>query len=63
MANEYQMTTQSTKVSVVIPMYNAEQFIIRALQSVLQQDLAAIEVIVVDDGSTGRKANIINPSQ
>lgn len=39
-------------VSIVIPCYNAERFIDETLASVLAQDLADYEVIVVDDGST-----------
>jgi glycosyltransferase involved in cell wall biosynthesis len=39
-------------VSVLVPMYNAEPFIIHTLRSVLGQSHSDLEVIVVDDGST-----------
>lgn len=39
-------------ISVIIPTYNRENTIIRAIQSVLNQTYTDIEVIVVDDGST-----------
>lgn len=38
--------------SVVIPLYNKEQYLRRAVESVLSQGAAVYEVIVVDDGST-----------
>jgi glycosyltransferase involved in cell wall biosynthesis len=37
--------------SIIIPMYNRERFIGRALDSCLNQDFANFEVIVIDDGS------------
>ena len=39
-------------ISVVIPTYNREKLLFRALQSVHDQHLACDEIIVVDDGST-----------
>ena len=42
------------KVSVVIPVYNAEKFIDRCLGTVCGQTLTDIEVIVVNDGSTDK---------
>ncbi len=40
------------KVSVVIPLYNKERYVQRALNSVLAQTHTDLEVIVVNDGST-----------
>ena len=38
--------------SVIIPCYNAEAFIDRAISSIFNQDYPCVELIVVDDGST-----------
>lgn len=46
------------KVSVVIPVYNAEQYIAQGLQSLKAQSLKEIEVIMVNDGSTDRSESI-----
>lgn len=40
------------KLSVIIPVYHAEEYLSRCLDSVLQCDMDAFEVIVVDDAST-----------
>lgn len=42
------------RVSVVLPVYNAEQFVVEAMESILRQSLAAFELVVIDDGSTDR---------
>lgn len=40
------------KVSVIMPMYNQEKYIVECLSSVVRQTLKEIEIIVVNDGST-----------
>lgn len=42
--------------SVVVPLYNKEQTVRRALDSVLNQSFEAFELIVIDDGSTDNSA-------
>lgn len=46
-------------VTVIIPAYNAERFIGRTLASVLRQSHRAIDVVVVDDGSTDGTAALV----
>ncbi|TLD69267.1 glycosyltransferase [Phragmitibacter flavus] len=49
---EDKKTHSELSVSIIIPAYNYENFIVRAIESALGQDHPEIEVIVVDDGST-----------
>ncbi|NKB60777.1 MAG: glycosyltransferase [Gammaproteobacteria bacterium] len=46
-------------ISVVIPAYNHEKFIGAAIESVLNQTVDDLELIIVDDGSTDRTADVI----
>ena len=45
-------------VSVVIPLYNKENYIRRCLESVLKQTVMPKEVIIINDGSTDASASI-----
>ena len=43
--------TREPKVSVIVPIYKVEKFIHKAIDSILNQTLKDIEIILVDDGS------------
>jgi glycosyltransferase involved in cell wall biosynthesis len=46
-------------ISVIIPLYNGEKYIIQALDSVFEQSLPPTEVIVVNDGSTDEGPELV----
>lgn len=46
-------------ISVIIPLYNKEMIIEKSLQSVLSQNYDDFEVVIVNDGSTDRSADIV----
>jgi hypothetical protein len=53
------MTSSPPRVSVVLPVYNAERFVGEAIDSILGQTLADFELIVIDDGSTDDTPRIL----
>jgi glycosyltransferase involved in cell wall biosynthesis len=53
------MTKNTTKVSIIIPCYNHERYVSKAIESALLQTYKFIEIIVIDNGSTDGSRNII----
>lgn len=51
------------KVSIIIPVYNTGIYLKECLESVVQQELRDIEIIIVDDGSTDNSSAIIKEYQ
>jgi len=45
-------------VSVIIPCYNREEYLGRAINSVMRQSLPCLEIIVIDDGSTDASSTV-----
>ena len=46
-------------VSIILPIYNAEKYLERCLESIITQTYANIEIILINDGSTDNSINII----
>lgn len=46
------------KISIIVPMYNSESTIGKCIESILQQTLSELEVILVNDGSTDNTLDI-----
>src|SRR4051812_15533497 len=51
--------SEAPKISVLLPVYNAEPYLKEAIDSVLQQTFADFELIIINDGSKDRSADII----
>jgi len=47
-------------ISVIIPLYNKEQFIEATLLSVLNQTFSDYEIIIINDGSTDKSVEVVN---
>jgi len=47
-------------VSVIVPVFNGERFVREAVENILSQDYPSLEIIIVDDGSTDKTADIIS---
>ena len=47
------------KVSIIIPAYNVEEYIYRAIESSINQTYNNVEIIIIDDGSSDKTWNVI----
>lgn len=51
-------SSHQPSLSVIVPVYDGERFLAEALHSIYQQNYQPLEILVVDDGSTDRSADI-----
>lgn len=51
---------KNVTISVVVPAYNVEKYIINTIQSICEQTYREIEIILVDDGSTDKTPDILD---
>ncbi|MCR4596770.1 MAG: glycosyltransferase [Lachnospiraceae bacterium] len=50
--------TPSPLVSIIVPIYNTSQYLVKCIDSIIDQTLQDIEIILVDDGSTDSSVEI-----
>lgn len=53
------MEDKISKISIIIPVYNAEQYLANVLKDLIEQTYENLQIIVVDDGSTDNSRDII----
>lgn len=52
------MSTQSPKISVIVPVYKVEQYLHRCVDSILNQTFTDFELLLIDDGSPDKSGDI-----
>lgn len=57
------MNTPTPLVSVILPAYNVEPYLVETLQSLAKQSLKDLEVIIVEDGSTDGTRQIVEKAE
>ena len=45
-------------ISIIVPIYNAEQYLAKCIESLLHQSHSALQIILVNDGSTDGSSDI-----
>jgi len=63
MANGLIVVVKSMKISIIIPVYNMQQYIRECLKSIVMQTIEEKEIICIDDGSTDESCKIIEEYQ
>ncbi len=53
-------TSQTPAISIIIPAYNAEKYLVNCLDSIINQTFKDFEIICVNDGSTDNTLKILN---
>ena len=56
----YRLNYYHIKISIIYPVFNAENYINRSLTSIINQSFKNIKIICVDDGSTDNTGKILD---
>lgn len=46
------------KISIIVPLYNVEEYLSKCIETLINQTLKEIEIILIDDGSTDKSSKI-----
>ena len=57
-----ELKNKNITVSIIIPVYNVQDYLNRCIISILSQTLENYEIIIIDDGSTDNSGKIISMS-
>lgn len=60
MVQEKSNSTPPPLISIIIPVYNVEEYLEECIESVCNQTLKEIEIICIDDGSTDRSGTLLD---
>lgn len=52
--------SKSALISIIVPVYNTEKYLVQCLESLVNQTYKNIEIIIINDGSTDNSIKIIN---
>ncbi len=63
MGNHSELTEHKTLISVIIPVYNVEEYLRTCLDSIASQTYSNLEIVLVDDGSTDKSPSICDEYQ
>ena len=63
MGNHSELTERKTLISVIIPVYNVEEYLRTCLDSIASQTYSNLEIVLVDDGSTDKSPSICDEYQ
>lgn len=54
------MESEEQKISIIVPVYNVQQYLHQCVDSLLEQDIKNYEIILIDDGSTDLSSEIVD---